>query len=211
MLKVWKRIWHYLEYFCGIVLPGIVFSIMFVAFCLQIFSRYVLHNQFDWTYEYTVAGFLWSVAFGAIWAGKQREHVSFSLLYDRFSPKGRAVINLVGNLLIFAAFVIMMPATYEYIDFIGIKKTAVLKIPFSLLYAPFFIFIVFSAIYLIRDSIQDIKMLRTPTAILLEREAQQRAEESQRAAAEEAERIAQMTNLFGDNPAEPDEKEGQSQ
>lgn len=211
MFKVLKRLWRYLEYFCGIVLPGIVFSIMFVAFCLQIFSRYVLNNQFDWTYEYTVAGFLWSVAFGAIWAGKKHEHVSFSLLYDRFSPKGRAIINLIGNLLIFSAFVLMLPATYEYIDFIGIKKTAVLRIPFSWLYAPFLFFIVFSAIYLVRDCVQDVMILRTPTAVLLEREAQQRAEEARLAAAQEAERIAQMSNLYGDSDAETDEKGEQTQ
>ena len=206
MFKTLKKIWRYLEFFFGVVLPGIVFMVMFVSFCLQIFSRYVLNNQFSWTYEYTVIGFLWSVAFGAIWASKQREHVSFSLLYDRFGPKGRAIINLVGSLMIFAAFVLMLPATYEYIEFIGLKKTAVLKVPFSALYAPFLVFIVFSTIYLIRDCVRDIITLRTPTAVLLEREARQRAETERRAAQEEAERIAQMSNLFGDSDAEPDEK-----
>jgi TRAP-type C4-dicarboxylate transport system permease small subunit len=55
------------------------------------------------------------------------------------------------------------------------KKTAVLQIPFSTLYAPFLIFIVFSAIYLIRDCVRDVIVLRTPKEVLLERKAAEKA------------------------------------
>jgi len=175
LLRTLKKVWDVIEYIVAIICPSVAFAVMFVSFCLQIFSRYVLGQQFSWTFEATVIGFLWTVAFGAIWAGRNHEHVSFSLLYDLFGPKGQAILNLIGSLLIIVAFVFVIPAAYEYLEFMTIKKTAVLRVSFSTLYAPFLVFIVFSAIYLIRDCVRDIIILRTPKEVLLERKAAEKA------------------------------------
>lgn len=175
MLSKLKKIWDAFEFLFGIVMPCIAFTVMFGSFCLQIFSRYILGEQFSWTFEATVVCFLWSVAFGAIYAGRDHEHVSFSLLYDMFGPKGRAILNILGSLMISVAFCFLIPAATEYIEFISIKKTAVLKLSFSTLYAPFLFFIVFSVIYLIRDIVRDVIVLRTPTETLLAREAAEKA------------------------------------
>ena len=175
MLRTLKKVWSGIEYVVAIICPSVAFAVMFVSFCLQIFSRYVLGQQFSWTFEATVIGFLWTVAFGAIWAGRNHEHVSFSLIYDLFGPKGQAILNLIGSLLIIAAFVFVIPAAYEYLEFMTIKKTAVLRVSFSTLYAPFLVFIVFSAIYLIRDCVRDVIILRTPKEVLLERKAAEKA------------------------------------
>jgi len=175
LLNKLKRIWDGFEYLTAIIFPGIAFTVMFVSFCLQIFSRYILGDQFQWTFEATVVGFLWTVTFGGIWASRQHEHVSFSLLYDAFGPKGKAVINLIGNILIVIAFAFLIPAAYEYVAFITIKKTAVLKLSFAALYAPFLAFIIFSTIYMIRDSVHDIIIIKTPKEILLEQEAAKKA------------------------------------
>ena len=171
MFPALKKIWGVIEYCVSIIFPGIAFTVMFVSFCLQIFSRYVLGQQFSWTFEATVIGFLWTVAFGAIWAGRNHEHVSFSLIYDLFEPKGQAILNMIGSLLIMVAFIFVIPAAYEYQEFMTIKKTAVLRVSFSTLYAPFLVFIVFSAIYLVRDCVRDIIILRTPKEVLLARKA----------------------------------------
>lgn len=175
MLRTLKKVWDVIEYLVAIILPGIAFTVMFVSFCLQIFSRYVLGAQFSWTFEATVVGFLWTVAFGAIWAGRNHEHVSFSLIYDLFGPKGQAILNMIGCAMISAAFIILVPAAYEYLEFITIKKTAVLRLSFTALYAPFLAFIIFSTIYLIRDFVRDIIILRTPKEVLLERRAAEKA------------------------------------
>lgn len=185
MLRTLKKVWDAIEYFVAIIFPGISFTVMFVSFCLQIFSRYVLGEQFSWTFEATVIGFLWTVAFGAIWAGRNHEHVSFSLFYDLFGPKGQAVLNLLGSIMIAIAFAFVIPAAYEYLEFMTIKKTAVLRVSFSTLYAPFLVFIVFSTIYLIRDCVRDIIVLRTPKEVLLEQKAAEKA--AKEAALEEEE------------------------
>ncbi|MBR1455562.1 MAG: TRAP transporter small permease [Oscillospiraceae bacterium] len=179
-----KKIWGTFERLVAVFVPGVAFAIMFSAFCLQIFSRYILKHQFEFTYDYTVICFLWTTCLGAIYASNHREHVSFALLYDKFGPKGRAVLNLAGNVLICIAFLLLIRPTAEYLDFISIKKTAVLKVSFEVLYAPFLVFLVFAVLYMIRDTVVDILTLRTPTAVLLQREAE--AKEAHRREVEQA-------------------------
>ncbi len=151
---------QFLERALSIYIPIIAFVLMFSAFCLQIFSRYFLNRQFEWTYEYTVGGFLWTVAFGACAASKNREHVSFSLLYDKLKPKGQAIMTLAGNTLITVAFLILLYPAYDFVSFMRIKSTPVLRVPISFLYAPFLFFIVFSIIYMVKDSLIAVRTLR---------------------------------------------------
>ena len=135
---------------------------MFFAFILQIFTRYVLGYQIGWTYEATVVGFMWVVAFGGSYASRLREHVSFSMVYDKMSERGRAMTEVITNIFIIAAFIIMFVPVLSFVDFMKIKKTAVLKIPISALYAPFIYFIVSSVIYIIRDIIKAFRILLKP-------------------------------------------------
>ncbi|MFA5447633.1 MAG: TRAP transporter small permease subunit [Sphaerochaeta sp.] len=157
--KLTKTI-QFLERALSIYIPIIAFVLMFSAFCIQIFSRYFLSRQFEWTYEYTVGGFLWTVAFGACGASKNREHVSFSLLYDKLKPKGQAIMTLAGNILITIAFLILIYPAYDFISFMSIKVTPVLRVPISFLYAPFLAFIIFSIIYMLKDSLIAVQILR---------------------------------------------------
>ncbi|MBI9093992.1 MAG: TRAP transporter small permease [Sphaerochaeta sp.] len=143
----------------SIYLPVITFLFMFISFCLQIFSRYFLNHQFEWTYEYTVIGFIWTVAFGACAASKNREHVSFSLVYDHLSQRGQAIMKLVGNTIIIIAFGIMFYPALDFIMFMGIKTTPVLKVPISYVYAPFIVFIIFSILYMVKDCLVAIQTL----------------------------------------------------
>ncbi|PKL29094.1 MAG: hypothetical protein CVV46_02850 [Spirochaetae bacterium HGW-Spirochaetae-2] len=150
---------HILEETISIYLPVTAFLFMFIAFCLQIFSRYFLNHQYEWTYEYTVIGFIWTVAFGACAASKRREHVSFSLIYDRFGRRGQAIMKLAGNGIILVAFAILFYPALDFIVFMGIKTTPVLKVPISYVYAPFIVFVTFSIIYMVTDCLRAIQTL----------------------------------------------------
>lgn len=159
MSKKLASVIRILEETISIYIPVIAFLFMFVAFCLQIFSRYFLDHQYEWTYEYTVIGFIWTVTFGACAASKRREHVSFSLIYDKFGKRGQAIIKLVGNLLILVAFAILFYPAFDFITFMHIKTTPVLKVPISYVYAPFIVFVTFSILYMLKDSLVAIQTL----------------------------------------------------
>jgi len=153
-----KKIWRFLVDLIEIYLPVVSFFSMFLAFILQIFTRYILGSQVEWTYEVTVIGLMWVVAFGGCYASRLREHVSFTMLYDKMGVKGRALTEIISNIFLISAFVIMFFPVLEFIDFMKIKKTAVMKVPISVLYAPFVFFIISSTVYLTRDTITAIKV-----------------------------------------------------
>lgn len=161
MIKKLASAIRILEKTLSIYIPVITFLFMFVSFCVQIFSRYVLNYQFEWTYEYTVIGFIWTVAFGACAASKKRDHVSFSLIFDFFGQRGQAIIRLVGNLIIIIAFCIMLYPAFDFIKFMQIKTTPVLKVPIGYVYAPFLVFISFSILYMVKDCLVAIQTLLT--------------------------------------------------
>ncbi len=145
--------------FFEIYLSASCFVIMFFAFVIQIFTRYILGYQVRWTYEATVIGFMWVVAFGASYASRLRDHVSFSLVFDQMSKKAQILTEIIANVFIVVTFIIMFRPVLDFISFMKIKKTAVLKVPLSVLYAPFLYFTVSSVVYIIRDSVQSVRQL----------------------------------------------------
>ena len=161
VVKIWKLFADAFE----VYLAATCFVVMFFAFVLQIFTRYVLGYQVDWTYEATVIGFMWVVAFGGSYASRLREHVAFSMVYDKMSDRGKALTEIVSNIVIVASFVIMFLPVLSFVDFMKIKKTAVMKVPLSVLYAPFIYFIVSSSFYVIRDTIKAFRVLIKPKKI----------------------------------------------
>ncbi len=160
MNKNITNIWRFLVNLVEIYIPVISFFAMFLAFILQIFTRYVLGAQVPWTYEVTIIGFMWVVALGGAYASRLNEHVSFTLVYDKMSISGKALTEIISNSILIIAFAIMFFPVLEFIDFMKIKKTAVMKIPISVLYAPFIFFIISSTSYLIRDTITAVKTLQ---------------------------------------------------
>ena len=158
-MKTLRKIWTIIEDIVGVYFASAAFVLMFVAFCVQIIFRYILNYQFAWTYECTIIGFMWATAFGACHCSKINDHVSFNLIYVRFGEKGRAVIDILGNLIILAAFLLLILPTVDFVNFMSIKKTPVLKMKFSILYAPFITFLIFSACYVARNIVRAAKVL----------------------------------------------------
>ena len=159
LTKNLKKLWRMCIDTIEIYLSAFSFLVMFVAFILQIFTRYILGFQIGWTYEATVIGFMWVVAFGGSYASRLREHVSFSMFYDKMTERGRAWTDIVSNVFIVVTFIVMLAPVLDFVDFMKIKKTAVMKVPLSILYAPFIYFIVSSTIYIIRDTLTALQIV----------------------------------------------------
>ena len=102
-----------------IYIPSVAFSIMFVVFVLQIFFRYFLNHPLTWPYEMTIFAFIWTAVLGACFARRHAVHVVFGLIYDKVSPKTQLLFRLIGNGLIFAAFLIALQPSYEQVQFMA--------------------------------------------------------------------------------------------
>ena len=75
---------------------------LFVIICIEIFMRYIFRMPTIWVHE--SAGFLlcYAVMLGGAYTLAYKGHVNVDILYGRFSPRGRAILDLFTWLLFYA-------------------------------------------------------------------------------------------------------------
>lgn len=139
-------------------IPELSFVLMFITFIWQIFCRYVLRAPVPWAYEVTVACYLWMVVLGACYAQRTRSHVTFTLVYDKLSPKRKALTAFLGNLLLLVAFAYAFVPSVEFILFMKMQKTSVLKIGLDIIYLPYIPFMAIIMLYALVDLYQDFRV-----------------------------------------------------
>lgn len=157
-MKLWKRIGSFILNFFEIYLSSTVFFLLFVVFLLQIFYRYFL-VPLTWPLEFTLMAFVWVTLLGACFAQRDYSHVKFALIYDSKNPKTQTWMRVIGNALVFIAFSIALYPSYRYVIFMSFKKSNVLKIPMSVAFSPFIIFLIIIIGRLGYDLYIDIKKL----------------------------------------------------
>lgn len=104
---------------------------MFITFLLQIFSRYVLLTPFGWTLELCLILWVWIVFFGNAFLVRERDHVTFDIFYLA-APRGiRRVLALTAAGAIILGMAWSFLPTWDYIDWMKIRKTTTVKNPFT--------------------------------------------------------------------------------
>lgn len=130
---------------------------LFLTFLLQIFSRYVLAQPFSWTLELCLTLWIWVVFWGNAFTVRHRDHVVFDMLYLAVRPRTRRVFSLVGAAAIVIGLLVSLYPTWDYIDFMQIKKSATLRIPMRAIFSIYLVFIVAVAI---TYSVRIVRILR---------------------------------------------------
>ena len=134
--NLYKRALDFLEVF----IPCVTFSVLFVTYVIMIIYRYLFHAQINWIYELSMIAFVWTVMLAASYASRKEDHIMFTMLYDRLSPKGQLICRILGDIIIVIFMLVLLPKPYAAIRFLAIKKTPLLKIPFNIVFAPFLAF-----------------------------------------------------------------------
>ncbi len=142
-----------------IYIPTISFTIMFVVFIVNVFYRYFLNNPLTWPQEAISLTFIWTTVLGACYAQRKADHVVFSVVYDRLTAWGQLAFRLIGNSFIAIAFIIGLKPVYDFVTFMEFQKTSVLRIPFSVVYFPFLVFMVLIIGRMLYDLYKDIRIL----------------------------------------------------
>jgi C4-dicarboxylate transporter DctQ subunit len=115
---------------------------MFLTFILQIFSRYILVQPFGWTLELCLTLWLWIVFWGNAFVVRNNDHVTFDVFYLSVPPGLRRVFALITAAVIAIGFAISLYPTWDYIDFLKIKKSATLSIPLNQVFSIYAVFII---------------------------------------------------------------------
>ncbi|WMS41440.1 TRAP transporter small permease [Acuticoccus sp. MNP-M23] len=119
----------------------LLFLATFAGFIVQIFYRYVLNSPLAWTEEATMIAFIWAVFWAAAFMVPIREHVTFDVVYDVVPERVRRIFALVSMALIFVAFVILIPYTLDYLDFLLRKKSPVIRVRMTWVYGCYLLFV----------------------------------------------------------------------
>jgi C4-dicarboxylate transporter DctQ subunit len=117
-------------------------SLMFACFIIQIFFRYVLNNPVGWTEEVIVTTWLWTVLWGAAFILGEAEEVRFDILYSNISENARRICTIITGCALIFLYGISLPASYKYVSFMKVERSAYLHVPINLMYSVYIIFAV---------------------------------------------------------------------
>jgi C4-dicarboxylate transporter, DctQ subunit len=117
-------------------------AVMFAAFLVQIFFRYVMNFPVGWTHELSVILWLWLVLWGAAFVVSEREEIRFDIIYGAVGPTARRVMCIITAVALIALYTISLPAVVDYVTFMKVEKTAYLKIRFDWLYSIYIVFVI---------------------------------------------------------------------
>lgn len=115
---------------------------MFVSFVIQVVSRYVVNHPLGWTLEACLTTWLWLVFWGSAFILDDSDHVKFDMFYLAAGQRLRRAFALVSALAIVAGFVAALPATFDYITFYKIKRSATLGVRLDVVFSIYAIFAV---------------------------------------------------------------------
>ena len=124
---------------------------MACAFMVQIIWRYGLNQPQGWTVEYVTIAWLWGILFGYAFVVREADVIRMDLLSSLLPAWARAVGDVLGGLVVAGVLTASLPASVEYVRFMGVERTAFLQIPFDLVFS---IYIPFVVVVIVRTLLQ---------------------------------------------------------
>ena len=116
---------------------AVLLTFMTVLVLIQVFSRYVLNSPVAFTEELVRYSLIWTGFIGAAYAFSTREHMSLTLVRDKFTGKPHTALLVVidGLILLMAIFVftiggfkLTVSASREFSALLGIPRSLVYSI-----------------------------------------------------------------------------------
>ena len=120
---------------------------MFIAFLIQVFSRYVLNDPVAWSMEVALLAYLWIIFIAGATIVRIEDHISFDTIYQSVRPKSKRILTLITSAAILLAFLFALPANFDFVTFMAIDTTSILEIRFDIV---FFCFLIFMAAVILR-------------------------------------------------------------
>jgi C4-dicarboxylate transporter, DctQ subunit len=128
-------------------IAALMLGALFIVFLIQILSRYVFNAPALWTLEACLTLWLWVVFWGGAFVLQEKDHVRFDVLYLAVGRNLRRAFALVSAIAIGGGMLAALPATWSYITFYQIKRSAVLGIRLDIVFS---IYGIFAAMLVIR-------------------------------------------------------------
>ena len=122
-------------------------GVMFIAFIIQIVFRYLFNFPIGWTSELTVIMWLWLVLWGAAFVVRESDEIRFDLLSGAMGKRTRIAMGIITAVALVVLYAASFPATWKYVTFMKVERTAYLDIRFDWLFS---IYLAFAAAVIVR-------------------------------------------------------------
>lgn len=118
---------------------GMMMLAMFVTFILQITIRYTARlewlkeavpfldpTRFGWTLEFNLLLWVWIVFWGNAFIVRERDHVTFDIIYGAVNPVVRRWFAIIGGIAVCVVLLASIPETWDRFAILRLKRTATL-------------------------------------------------------------------------------------
>lgn len=130
---------------------------LFAVFLVQIAARYVLGLSVGWTVELCLSLWLWIVFWGSAFCLRPSDHIRFDILYLSVRRPVQRVFSALCAVMIVVAFVAAYLPTWDYIDFLKIKRSSTMQVPLKYV---FIIYMAFMTMMILRYGRMIVDFLR---------------------------------------------------
>jgi C4-dicarboxylate transporter, DctQ subunit len=134
---------------------AMMMAAMFATFILQIGVRYVVGSDwfaatlghvvsaayFGWTLEFCLVMWLWIVFWGNAFIVRDRDHVTFDILYLSVRPGVRRWLAIIGALAVGIGLLMSIGPTWEKMRILRLKSAATLPVKMLPIYSIYFVFL----------------------------------------------------------------------
>ena len=125
-------------------IAAMMMAAMFATFLIQITIRYTARlewlaeampflapEHYGWTLEFCLLLWVWIVFWGNAFVVRERDHVTFDIVYGAVSPGVRKWFAIVGGLAVAAALLVSVSETWDRFAILRLKRTATLDAIFG--------------------------------------------------------------------------------
>ena len=117
-----------------------MFVAVFLVFDWKIALRYFAGDAAAWADEVSVVLFITIVFWANAFVVRDRDQITFDLLYNPAPPPVRRAMAIARSLLVSGVFACALPGTVGYLLFLWRERTPVLGLRLDWVYAPFGLF-----------------------------------------------------------------------
>jgi len=111
------------------IICGTCFVVMFTLIVTQVALRYGLNESIGGANELATILFAYTSALGIAIGIARRDHMAISWITERFGPKARKIIDVIGLVLLALLNAVIFWYSIRWIDITGARMISVLQVP----------------------------------------------------------------------------------